>query len=218
MVKLVKYDALRHALAAASRTDEVMKIKRLADKKASYARIAEDKDALGNWTRLRMRALQRLGQLMEKQKKTGGLAKGVVGKPGPGRGKRGVRVTPRFDDPPTYADAGIDKNLAKAARKWASASDEEIEQQVEMVVDPSKRPPPKRRKVQVHDVVVVDAEGNVLGQRDALLFDINITIQTAKRCSEAHPDDLIVTAARRAAKAWAKCVEQLEGHHAREEA
>jgi len=34
-------------------------------------------------------------------------AKGAAGSPGPGRGKRGTPVEPRFAEPPTLADLGI---------------------------------------------------------------------------------------------------------------
>jgi hypothetical protein len=51
---------------------------------------------------------RRLGQLMEMQKATVGFAKG-------GWKSRGVSETPQ--DLPTLAEAGIDKNLAKRARK-----------------------------------------------------------------------------------------------------
>jgi hypothetical protein len=100
---------------------------------------------------LRLRAVRALGQLMEAQRKSVGLAKGAVGKPGPGRGKRGVKQTPRFDDPPTLAEAGISKNLAREARK-AAAPEEEIERHVEMWRK-GERPESRPRKA-VADVLV----------------------------------------------------------------
>jgi hypothetical protein len=59
-----------------------------------------------------MRAERRLGEMMAEQKATVGLAP-------PGRPKIGVSETP-ISKPPTLAEAGIDKNLAKKARKLAA--------------------------------------------------------------------------------------------------
>jgi len=72
-----------------------------------------------------IRARRRLGKLIEAASKAGQLAKGARGKPGPGRGKRGVKK-PRVLES-TLEGAGVDKNLAKAARQLARIDDEEFE-------------------------------------------------------------------------------------------
>ncbi|HYW90045.1 MAG TPA: hypothetical protein VFB50_19890, partial [Chloroflexota bacterium] len=79
-MKLVKYDALRRALVAATRTDEVLKIKRQADKMAGYARIAKDKEAEAKFAELRYRAARALDKLVKQQRDTVGLAKPPSGK------------------------------------------------------------------------------------------------------------------------------------------
>ena len=57
--------------------------------------------------------MRRLGELMKLQKETVGLAKGGW----PQKKSRGVSNTPQDLPKPTLAEAGIDKNLAKQARK-----------------------------------------------------------------------------------------------------
>lgn len=64
-------------------------------------------------------AERRLGQMIAEQKATVGLAKPP---PGPGRGnKTKVTKKPEFSEnqPITFLEAGIDKNLANRARKMA---------------------------------------------------------------------------------------------------
>jgi hypothetical protein len=58
-------------------------------------------------------------EMIAEQKATVGLAKGVAGrsKKGQTRGSAGV---PRIDEPPTLAEAGIDKHLADRARKLSA--------------------------------------------------------------------------------------------------
>src|SRR5262245_30950854 len=56
---------------------------------------------------------------MTAQRTTVGLAKGMKGKPGPGRGNVG-QVRTRVSEAPTLDDAGIDKHLAHRARKLAA--------------------------------------------------------------------------------------------------
>ena len=70
---------------------------------------------------IRIRAERRLGELMAAQKATVGVAKGVL--------RRGVASTPREPTaPPTLAEAGIDKNLAKRARSYAAVPTKQFEQ------------------------------------------------------------------------------------------
>lgn len=57
---------------------------------------------------------QRFRELMAAQAKMVGKAKGAAGQGRPKKG--GLQRNPTNDAPPTQAEAGIDKNLAKAAR------------------------------------------------------------------------------------------------------
>jgi len=58
-------------------------------------------------------AERRLGEMLEEGPKN----PGAKGRPGPGRGKRGVRVEPRFDAPPTIADLGPAASQRHAAQQ-----------------------------------------------------------------------------------------------------
>jgi hypothetical protein len=57
----------------------------MADNLAAYSRIAEDKEAEANFIELRLRAVKKLGQLMQEQRESVGLAKGG-GDQSPGQG------------------------------------------------------------------------------------------------------------------------------------
>lgn|SRR5574337_236638 len=67
---------------------------------------------------IRFRAARRVGEMMEKQRETGGLAKGTL--------RRGSNMDPR-EDAPSLSSAGIDKHLADCARKYAAIPDEKFE-------------------------------------------------------------------------------------------
>ena len=77
---------------------------------------------------------------MEEKRAAGKLAKGAAGKAGPGRGKRGGKIPPRFDDPPTLADQGVDKDLAKEAR-WAAftAGHRRVRRVISVLKEPTAR-------------------------------------------------------------------------------
>jgi hypothetical protein len=65
---------------------------------------------------IRVTAERRVGELIAAQRESVGLACGMKGKAGPGRGNAGSLAT-HVSDKPTLADAGIDKDLADRARK-----------------------------------------------------------------------------------------------------
>jgi N6-adenosine-specific RNA methylase IME4 len=119
--KLIKYDAACQALAEAKRVDEVKDIRDMAIAVQAYARQAQNKELEADAVEIRMRATRRLGQLMEQQKETIGLNQG--GRPS----KTGVSHTPVSS---TLASQGINKNLAKNARKFSAPSEEEFDRLV----------------------------------------------------------------------------------------
>jgi hypothetical protein len=84
-------------------------------------KIANNKQMEADAIEIRMRAVCRLGELMAKQKETVGLAKGG------GDQKSDHQGIKNPGDPPTLAEAGIDKNLAKQARKLSSISEKKFE-------------------------------------------------------------------------------------------
>jgi hypothetical protein len=113
---LVKYDAACRAIAEAKRVDEAKEIIDIAIAIKAYARQAENRDLEADAVEIRLRAERKLGQLMAMQRETVGLNTGA----------RGVGTGVRVDEKPTLAEAGIDKNLAHRARKFANASDKKF--------------------------------------------------------------------------------------------
>lgn len=123
MVDLIKYDAARRAVAEAKTVDEVLNAKDNAEMMQAYGRIAKDRTIEENGLDIRMRAERRLGELIEKQKETVGLA--PAGRPPKNR----VSEKPNLR-PPTLKAAGVGKNLAHKARKLAAMEPDEFEQEV----------------------------------------------------------------------------------------
>ena len=91
---LALYDAACRALAKARSVDEVMAIRDEAAAMAACARIANNHQAEADAVALRMRATRRLGQLMQAQKESVGLATG--GEHGGRRRIDGSRADPSF--------------------------------------------------------------------------------------------------------------------------
>jgi hypothetical protein len=127
--QLIRYDAARQALAEAHRVDEVKDIRDKAMALKLYARQSKDRQLIEHATEIRARAERRLGELMERQRDTVGMAKGARGNPA-GRGAKIVRDSEKPAQP-TLSDAGIDKNLAHRARKAARMSEGEFEAEID---------------------------------------------------------------------------------------
>jgi hypothetical protein len=116
---LSRYDVACRAVAAAKAVDDVMEIVAHADAVRVYARQAKDRQMEIDAAEIRIRAERRLGELMAAQKAMVGVNSGTAGQ---GRPKIGgmPNTPPKHDAPPTLAEAGIDKNLAKRARSYAA--------------------------------------------------------------------------------------------------
>ena len=111
---LTRYENACRALAEARSVDEVKDVRDKAIAMAAYARQARNRDLEADAIEIRLRATRRLDQLRQAQKATVGLNEG--GRP---------RTTGVSDTPvvPTLASQGIDKNLAKQARKeWGRST------------------------------------------------------------------------------------------------
>jgi N6-adenosine-specific RNA methylase IME4 len=127
------YDTACTALANARTVDEVKDIRDRAMAMATYARQAQNKTLYADAHEVRKRAERRVGEQMAEQFKTIGKNTGARGI-GPIAGD----LFPH-NQPPTLAAAGVDKDLAKAARAAAAVPEHEFEQMLaesrERIVD-----------------------------------------------------------------------------------
>ena len=119
--KLIVYAAACKALAAARTTDEVRQIRNSAAMLRAYAKQAKNKQLELDAAEIRIRAERRVGELIQGQKGSGGLAKG--GSPYKSTGLKNIPV----EKAPTLAEAGIDKNLAARARALAKVPEKKFE-------------------------------------------------------------------------------------------
>ena len=125
-VSLVRYEAARNALAAARSVDEVKNVRDLALAMSFYAKQAKDRTLIDDATDIRLRAELRLGEMIAAQKETVGLATGAAG-----IGRSASAVPDEYrTQPPTLAEAGIDKKLSARAQKLANLSPEEFAQRL----------------------------------------------------------------------------------------
>lgn len=118
MGELIRYEAACRALYEAKSVDEVKDLRDKAAAMKAYARQAKNKQLEIDAAEIRMRAERRLGELMELQRQTVGLAQGKRTDLGP----KATQV-----DAPTLSEAGIDKHLADRARKMAAVPEEKFE-------------------------------------------------------------------------------------------
>ena len=196
---LLKYEAACRAVAEAQSVDEVKLIHDQAAALKAYARQAKDEQLMKNAMRIRHRAEHRLCQMIEAQARTIGLAKGA-------RERGTTRGTERpTASPPTLAEAGIDKNLAKRARSWKDVSDDEVAAEIEArIVKLFDPPPPKPRNGDGITEVTPSPEQYFLEEADR-------AAQTSRKdYRDLVVSDEILAAAKRAAQGWATCVKQLE--------
>jgi hypothetical protein len=120
--ELARYDAACHALTEARSVDEVREILNLAEAQRAYAKMAKNRDLEADAFEIRKRAERRLGEMIQEQRETVGLAK-----PG-GDMRTKHRVAKKPDAIPTLLEAGIDKNLAHRARSAAAVPAEKFAQ------------------------------------------------------------------------------------------
>jgi protein gp37 len=123
MSALTRYQVTERALADAKTINEVGEVCSYYDGIAKAARGLGDRDAEIEAAELSIRAKRKLGKLILAASQAGALAK-----PPGGSNKR-----PRKDrgkNTPTLADAHVDKNLAKSARKLGSLKPEEFDHEL----------------------------------------------------------------------------------------
>lgn len=121
MSDLVKYDAACRAVAEAASIDEAKEFRDKSEAMRAYARQAKNKQLEVHAAEIRIRAERRIGELMAAQRDAGLLSSGAQGT---GSNQYEVRVSAQ--PAPTLAEAGIDKNLADRARKYAAIPEDEF--------------------------------------------------------------------------------------------
>ena len=113
----------RDALRTATTLPQIKTLHSMAAAAEVYARqqaLSEESIAFAH--QVKIEALARLGQVLEDIPKRAG-ARGAAG---PGKGKRGVKQSPRFDEPATYEELGLTEHVARSAHKIAALSDTEL--------------------------------------------------------------------------------------------
>lgn len=115
------YDAACSAIAEARSVDELKNIRDRSEAMRAAARIAKNKQAETDMAEIRFRAERALGEMMAKQREAGLMANGGDA------AKARVEEKPElFEAKITLAEAGIDKNLADRARKFAAIPEKEF--------------------------------------------------------------------------------------------
>jgi hypothetical protein len=117
----LKYHVARQALAEARHIDEVKSYRDKALALEVYAFQAKDIQLASDSAEIKKRAIRRIGEIIAADRRAGRLAKGAL--------RRGVQKPPR-DDAPTLASQGVDKELAKQARRLAAMSERDFEADV----------------------------------------------------------------------------------------
>ena len=203
-VKLPTYDAACRALEMAVKIDDVKHVLNIAEQIKLYGKQAADQQVIANGFRLQERALRRLGEVMAEQARTVGKATGEHGGRPP---KNSGSAKPRVFEKPTLAEGGIDKSLARRARKRAAMPEKKFEKMLDDLGKP--RPPPKPRRAMMHDVVDVSDD-------PSLSFDYDI--EQAMRAAKDERKGLVVTddilaKVRAVINAWKECLKRLEEGH-----
>lgn len=126
MTELVKYEAACRAVADAVSIDEAKDFRDKSEAMRAYAKQAKNKQLEVQAAEIRIRAERRIGELMAAQRDAGMLSAGTAGT-GNANVTGGLRENPPVGERPiTLAEAGIDKNLADRARKYAAIPEDEF--------------------------------------------------------------------------------------------
>jgi hypothetical protein len=122
--RLVKYDAMVSAIAAAYKVDEVKDIRDQALALEMYSRLARNTEAEQQACEIRLRAERKAGKLLRRMEK----AKGSL--------RRGTTTLPR-EETPTLRDLNITKKQSSDWQKLADVPEQEFEA---ALADPTTKP------------------------------------------------------------------------------
>jgi hypothetical protein len=122
--RLVKYDAMVSAIAAAHKVDEVKDIRDQALALEMYSRLARNTEAEQQACEIRLRAERKAGKLLRRMEK----AKGSL--------RRGITTLPR-EETPTLQDLNITKKQSSDWQKLADVPEQEFEA---ALADPTTKP------------------------------------------------------------------------------
>ena len=127
MVKLVRYEAARHALAEASRVDEIKEIRNQAVAMLEYAKQAKDESLVRMAAEIKTRAEHKAGEKLAEQPKAKGSA---------GQTSTRHRLAVTGDrQPPTLADLGITKTQSVKWQALAKLPPAKFEEKVKQIVE-----------------------------------------------------------------------------------
>jgi hypothetical protein len=121
-VKLLKYDAARHALAAAHRVDEVKNIRDKAVALAAYARQAQDRDMIAWASEIKLRAERRTGEMLRETADSGQRRVAASGRPA-----KACSVDQAFKK---LKDFGISEHQSSDWQKLAAIPEPEFERRI----------------------------------------------------------------------------------------
>lgn len=176
MTAISKYKFSYKTLGEAKTITDVTEACSWYDGLRKHAATINDRAAEIEAAEFVIHAERKLGQMMAAASKAGALAKGARANGGPGRGKRGIKKPRVSQDVPTLAEAGVDKNRAKRARKSAKLTDREFKQRLDdwqeaattsntrvsaTLPEPKKEPPAEAAaaKVRANNVALKEWEG-----------------------------------------------------------
>jgi phage N-6-adenine-methyltransferase len=123
---LIKYDAACRAISEALAVDEIKGIHDKARAMAAAAKVAKNKRAEADMMAVRFRAERRIGEIIAMQRDAGLLATG-----GDAAKARVAEKPELYGQKITLSEAGIDKNLADRARKYAAVPEDEFESRID---------------------------------------------------------------------------------------
>jgi hypothetical protein len=174
-VKLLKYDAARHALSEAHRVDEAKDIRDKALAVAAYARQAQDRQLILHATEIKLRAERRTGELLRETEESGQRQKR-------GGDRKSTSSRADIDSRPSLKSLGITADQSSDWQKLAAIPEPEFEQRLKdasgdpalMTTARILNPPPPIKPNPFEDEIRVWAGVSAWLARSADLPDVEV--------------------------------------------